>query len=95
MVAVCASNIDKETRPLKVLDLCASPGGKTGQIACRVSADSLVVSNEIVKSRADVLYSNIERQGFKNVIVTNEEPKNLLAFENFFDYVFVDAPCFW
>lgn len=93
MVAVCASNIDKETRPLKVLDLCASPGGKTGQIACRVSADSLVVSNEIVKSRADVLYSNIERQGFKNVIVTNEEPKNLLAFENFFDYVFVDAPC--
>lgn len=93
MVAVVASNIEKENRPLKVLDLCASPGGKTGQIACRVSEDSLIVSNEIISSRASVLFSNVERQGFKNVIVTNEEPERLLGFEGFFDYVFVDAPC--
>lgn len=93
MVAVAASNIEKENRPLKVLDLCASPGGKTGQIACRVSEDSLIVSNEIISSRASVLFSNVERQGFKNVIVTNEEPERLLGFEGFFDYVFVDAPC--
>ena len=93
MVAVVASNIEKENRPVKVLDLCASPGGKTGQIACRVSEDSLIVSNEIISSRASVLFSNIERQGFKNVIVTNEEPESLLGFEGFFDYVFVDAPC--
>ena len=93
MVAVVASNIEKENRPLKVLDLCASPGGKTGQIACRVSDDSLIVSNEIISSRASVLFSNVERQGFKNVIVTNEEPERLLGFEGFFDYVFVDAPC--
>ncbi len=93
MVAVVASNIEKENRPLKVLDLCASPGGKTGQIACRVSEDSLIVSNEIISSRASVLFSNVERQGFKNVIVTNEEPERLFGFEGFFDYVFVDAPC--
>lgn len=93
MVAVVASNIEKENRPLKVLDLCASPGGKTGQIACRVSEDSLIVSNEIISSRASVLFSNVERQGFKNVIVTNEEPERLIGFEGFFDYVFVDAPC--
>ena len=93
MLSVVASGIEKENRPLKVLDLCASPGGKSGQIACRISNDSMLVSNEIIKSRADVLYSNIERQGFKNVVITNTEPKDLLCFENYFDYVFVDAPC--
>ena len=93
MLSVCASGIEKEDRPLKVLDLCASPGGKTSQIASRVSEDSLIISNEIIKSRAEILLSNVERQGFKNVIVLNEEPKDLLMFKGFFDYVFVDAPC--
>lgn len=93
MLAVCASEIEKDNRPLKVLDLCASPGGKSSQIASRISEDSILFSNEIIKSRAQVLFSNIERQGFKNVVVLNEEPKNLLCFERYFDYVFVDAPC--
>ncbi|MBR3885142.1 MAG: RsmF rRNA methyltransferase first C-terminal domain-containing protein [Clostridia bacterium] len=93
MLSVCASGIENENRPLKVLDLCASPGGKTSQIACRVSDDSIIFSNEIIKSRAEILQSNIERQGFRNVIVLNEEPKDLLVFKGFFDYVFVDAPC--
>ncbi len=93
MIVVEASDIEKENRPLRVLDLCASPGGKTGQIACKLGEDSLIFSNEISRQRAEVLYSNIERQGFKNVIVLNEEPQNLLQFQGFFDYVFVDAPC--
>lgn len=90
MIPVASSGISGK---VKVLDLCASPGGKTGQIACHVDDESLIVSNEIVKARADVLYSNVERQGFKNVVITNESPEDLLVFENFFDYVFVDAPC--
>lgn len=93
MLAVCSSGIENENRPLKVLDLCASPGGKTGQIAARISEDSILFSNEIVRQRAEVLHSNVERLGYKNVVVLNEEPKNLKAFEGFFDYVFVDAPC--
>ena len=93
MVPVVASGIINEDRPLKVLDLCASPGGKTGQIASRISKDSILFSNEIVKSRSEFLYSNVERLGFENVVVLNEEPKNLLKFEGYFDYVFVDAPC--
>ena len=93
MMAVCASGIESEKRPLKILDLCAAPGGKTSQIANKVSDDSIIFSNEIIKSRAEILRANIERQGFKNVVVLNEEPKDLLCFEGFFDYVFVDSPC--
>lgn len=93
MIPVCASKIENEKGDLRVLDLCAAPGGKTGQIANLVSKNSLIFSNEIIGSRASALYSNIERQGFKNVVVLNEKPENLLIFENYFDYVFVDAPC--
>ncbi len=93
MLAVCSSGLEHETRDVKVLDLCAAPGGKTSQIANMISSGSLLVSNEIVSSRASVLFSNVERQGFKNVVVTNEKPENLECFEGFFDYVFVDAPC--
>lgn len=93
MIAVASSGIENENRPLKVLDLCASPGGKTGQIVTKLGGDSLIFSNEIIGSRANVLFSNVERQGFENVIVLNEEPKDLLDFEGYFDYIFVDAPC--
>lgn len=76
-----------------VLDMCASPGGKTVQIANRLTTGALV-SNEIVPSRAKVLLSNVERMGLKNVIVSNDTPQNLAtAYANTFDVVFVDAPC--
>lgn len=77
----------------KVLDMCASPGGKTIQIANRVP-NGIVVSNEFVKSRSEILFSNIERMGLTNVIVTNDKPENLAkAYANCFDVCLVDAPC--
>ena len=77
----------------KVLDMCASPGGKTIQIANRIP-NGVLVSNEFVKSRSSVLYSNVERMGLKNVIITNESPSNLAtAYANTFDVCLVDAPC--
>ena len=76
-----------------VLDMCASPGGKTIQIANRIP-NGVLVSNEIVKSRSEVLFSNVERMGLSNVIVTNEKPENLVkAYANTFDVCLVDAPC--
>ena len=76
-----------------VLDLCAAPGGKTIQLAQKV-CDGLVISNEIDFKRAKALYSNVERMGLSNVIVTNNAPSDFLAhFENTFDMILIDAPC--
>lgn len=76
-----------------VLDMCASPGGKSIQIANRIP-NGILISNEIVKSRAQILYSNVERMGLDNVLITNEEPKNIaLAYAGEIDVCLVDAPC--
>ena len=77
----------------RVLDMCASPGGKSIQIANRIP-NGLLVSNEIDKARSSILFSNIERMGLKNVIVTNDTPQNIAtAYANCFDVCLVDAPC--
>lgn len=77
----------------KVLDMCASPGGKSIQIANRLNS-GVLVSNEFVCARSQILFSNIERMGLKNVIITNETPERLAkAYANSFDVCLVDAPC--
>lgn len=77
----------------KILDLCSAPGGKAGQILEK-NKSGIVVCNEIVRNRANILMSNIERQGFKNAIITSKTPEELSeTFSNFFDKILVDAPC--
>ena len=77
-----------------ILDLCAAPGGKSTQIAAAMNGQGILVSNEIVPSRAKILSENIERMGIANDIVTNMDPDSLAEFfPEFFDRIMVDAPC--
>ncbi len=78
---------------MKILDICASPGGKSIAAALQ-NPSGVIVSNEIVTSRARTLLGNIERMGIKNAIVTNTDSKTLASwYDSVFDLVICDAPC--
>jgi 16S rRNA C967 or C1407 C5-methylase (RsmB/RsmF family)/NOL1/NOP2/fmu family ribosome biogenesis protein len=81
------------TQSIKVLDLCAAPGGKSTLLQSLISSTSLLVSNEVIKTRVNVLAENITKWGAANVIVTNNDPKDFKRLQNYFDVIVVDAPC--
>lgn len=81
------------SKPLKILDLCAAPGGKSTHIQSLITKESLLVSNEVIKSRVNILKDNMIRWGCENVVVTNNDPKDFSKLENYFDVIIVDAPC--
>ena len=76
-----------------LLDLSAAPGGKSTLISQYLAGEGLLVSNEIVRSRAYILAENTMKWGNHAVIVTNNEPKDFRKLPQFFDAVVVDAPC--
>jgi len=80
-------------KDVRVLDLCAAPGGKSTHLLSLLSKDSLLVSNEVIRARANILSENMIKWGQPNVIVTNNDPQEIGKINNYFDVIVVDAPC--
>jgi len=76
------------------IDLCAAPGGKSTHISSLLSANSLIISNEIVKNRAFILVENVQKWGNLNHVVLNENPDKLSEkLAGWADLLLIDAPC--
>lgn len=81
------------SRALRVLDVSAAPGGKSTHLLSLLNSESLLVSNEVIRSRATILAENIQKWGYSNAIVTNNDPEDFSRLSGFFDVIVVDAPC--
>lgn len=75
------------------LDLSAAPGGKSTLLSSYLGQDGLLVANEVIQSRAQILKENLIKWGLGNAVVTNNDPDHFEPLEGFFDLVLVDAPC--
>lgn len=77
----------------RMLDLCAAPGGKSTLARTALPEGSLLVSNEIVRPRAQVLAENMVKWGHPDVVVTQNAPADFASFPYFFDVILADVPC--
>lgn len=81
------------SQPLLVLDLCAAPGGKSTLLQSVINKESLLVSNEVIQSRVNILKENMIKWGAGNVVVTNNDPGAFSKLHGLFDVLVIDAPC--
>jgi 16S rRNA C967 or C1407 C5-methylase (RsmB/RsmF family)/NOL1/NOP2/fmu family ribosome biogenesis protein len=78
---------------LRILDMSASPGGKTTHLSSLSGPDSIVIANEPVRSRIGALVENTIRWGVPKTIISNNDPDDFSRLPSYFDIVLVDAPC--
>ncbi len=75
------------------LDLCAAPGGKSLILSDWLAKDGLLISNEVIASRAKILKENCLKWGCDNVLISNSDPKKIAKSGVNFDLILIDAPC--
>ena len=81
------------TGPVKMLDLCAAPGGKSTHARSVLPEGSLLVANEVIRNRSQILAENLTKWGHPDVVVTNNDPADFAALPSFFDVILTDVPC--
>lgn len=79
--------------PVRALDLCAAPGGKSTHLLSVLPQGSMLVSNEPMPLRAQILAENVTKWGNPASMVTKNMPSDFSGFRDFFDFILVDAPC--
>ena len=94
-LSACIPSEASDQRPsaLFTLDLCAAPGGKSTAMRSVLPADSILVSNEPIANRAQILLENITKWGWPNCIVTNSYPKDFRKAKTQYDVILCDVPC--
>ena len=81
-------------QPAKILDLCAAPGGKSTHLSALLPDESLLIANEVIRSRANILAENLIKWGNPNTIVTQNDPVEIgRSLPDFFDVIVADLPC--
>jgi 16S rRNA C967 or C1407 C5-methylase (RsmB/RsmF family) len=78
---------------IKLLDLCAAPGGKSTHLASIMPEGSSLTVNEVIRTRVGVLRENIVKWGYPNVDVTSLDAAEFPRRGYVFDFILVDAPC--
>jgi tRNA (cytosine49-C5)-methyltransferase len=76
-----------------VLDMCASPGSKTTQMAAMMQNEGIIVANDISGNRMKPLGINLQRVGASNVVENQTKGQRLRMLKMKFDKILVDAPC--
>lgn len=80
-------------QPLLCLDLCASPGGKSTHLLSLLPSGSMLVANEVIRSRANVLSENVRKWGSTHAVVTNNDSADFSDLNHLFDVILTDVPC--